>query len=310
MSSSNSCQVFKSGKHAVKLVSVQQETGCRSSGGRAPPKPLLVWAPSERGEFPVLIFLHGFLLYNSFYSQLLRHISSHGFIVVAPQLYTIAGPDSSGEITSTAKTMDWLVDGLVRHLPSHVRPNLCKLAIAGHSRGGKVAFAVALGLAKTSLSFSALMAFDPVDGMGKGKQTNPPILTHVPRSFDQKMAALVIGSGLGGVKKNPFFPPCAPEGVSHRDFFVECSSPACHLVAKEYGHMDILDDETKGIRGGATYCLCANGKGREPMRNFVGGAMVAFMRAYLEGDMNDLWTMRENPECVMPVEVSTSCFHE
>lgn len=291
----------------MRLVSVQQAGSCRSAGAQAPPKPLLIWAPLEEGEFPVLIFLHGFLLYNSFYSQLLQRISSHGFIVVAPQLYTIAGPDSSEEITSAAKTTDWLIHGLVHQLPSHVRPNLSKLAVAGHSRGGKAAFALALGRAKTSLPFSAIMAFDPVDGMGKGKQTNPPVLTYTPRSFDLKMAALVIGSGLGGLKKNPFFPPCAPKGVSHQDFFDECRPPACHLVAKEYGHMDILDDETKGVRGRATYCLCVNGKGREPLRSFVGGAMVAFMRAYLDGEMKDFLDVRDNPETVLPVEASVNC---
>ncbi|PKU83808.1 chlorophyllase-2, chloroplastic-like [Dendrobium catenatum] len=306
---SSPCHVFKTGKHTVKLISVQQEDS-QGSASSPPPKPLLVSAPCEEGEFPVLVFLHGFLLYNSFYTQLLQHISSHGFIVVAPQLYTIAGPDSSEEISDAAKTTDWLINGLVHILPNQVQPNLNKLAIAGHSRGGKVAFALALGYAKTSLTFSALMAFDPVDGMDKGKQTNPPILTYIPHSFELKMAALVIGSGLGGLKKNLFFPPCSPQGVSHQDFFDECKSPACHLVAKDYGHLDILDDETKGIRGKATYCLCAHGKAREPMRSFVGGALVAFMRAYLEGDMDDLWSLWDNPELAIPVAVSIACFQD
>lgn len=82
---SSPCYVFKTGKHAVKLFSVHQDDS-QSSAAPPPPKPLLVSTPCEEGEFPVLIFLHGFLLYNSFYSQLLQHISSHGFIVVAPQV--------------------------------------------------------------------------------------------------------------------------------------------------------------------------------------------------------------------------------
>ncbi|KAG0455061.1 hypothetical protein HPP92_024353 [Vanilla planifolia] len=125
-----------------------------------------------------------------------------------------------------------------------------------------------------------------------------------------KAAALVIGSGLGGIKKNPFFPPCAPEGVNHQEFFDQCRAPACHLVARNYGHMDVLNDETKGIRGRATYCLCANGKAREPMRCFVGGAMVAFLKAYLGGEMLELWSIRGNPDVVVPIEVSEACFKE
>ena len=37
------------------------------------------------------------------------------------------------------------------------------------------------------------------------KEDKPtPFLTYVPHSFDLDMAVMVIGSGLGEVKKNPF----------------------------------------------------------------------------------------------------------
>lgn len=199
------------------------------------------------------------------------------------------------------------MDGLSRVLPTQVRPILTKLSIAGHSRGGKVAFGLALGYTETRLKFSALMGIDPVDGMDKGKQTPPPILTHVPHSLDLKIPVMVVGSGLGEVKRNPLFPACAPKGVSHKEFFDECGSPCCYFVAKDYGHADMLDDETKGIRGMATYCLCKNGKAREPMRSFVGGIMVAFMKAYLEGDNKFLMAIRDDPE-IAPVELSTIAF--
>lgn len=113
----------------------------------------------------------------------------------------------------------------------------------------------------------------------------------------------VIGSGLGEVKKNPLFPPCAPKGVNHEDFFQECRPPACYLVAKDFGHLDMLDDETKGIRGKATYCLCKNGRAREPMRRFVGGMAVAFLRAFVEGDDRDLMAVRERHGEIAPLEL-------
>ncbi|KAK8629430.1 hypothetical protein V6N13_078271 [Hibiscus sabdariffa] len=270
-----------------------------------PPKPLLVATPREAGEFPLLIFLHGYLLYNSFYSQLLRHVASHGFIVIAPQLYTVAGPDATDEIKSTAAITNWLSKGLLQGLlPQDVRPNLSKLALAGHSRGGKVAFALALQKAMTTLKFSALIGVDPVDGMDKGKQTPPPVLTYVPHSFDLDMAVMVIGSGLGEVRRNPLFPPCAPKGVNHEDFFKECRKPACHLVAKDHGHLDMLDDETGGLRGRSSYCLCKNGEAREPMRRFVGGAIVAFMEAYLNGDKTELIAIKHGHETA-PLELQT-----
>lgn len=228
--------------------------------------------------------------------------------VLSLKLYLVSGPDSTEEIKSAASTTDWLAAGLHGLLPEAVRPDLTKLAVAGHSRGGKVAFALALGLVATpSLKFSALMGIDPVDGMGKGKQTPPPVLTYVPRSFDTRVAAMVVGSGLGEVKRNPLFPACAPEGVNHRDFFAECRPPACYFVAKDYGHSDVLDDDTPGARGKITYCTCKNGPARGPMRAFVGGAMVAFMRAYLEGDARDLLALRDDLG-VSPVELSPVTF--
>uniref|UniRef100_A0A9I9D764 Chlorophyllase n=1 Tax=Cucumis melo TaxID=3656 RepID=A0A9I9D764_CUCME len=80
--------VFEIGKFNAVLEKVEPG-GCCSSGRFLPPKPLLIGRPSEAGEFPVLLLVHGYLLYNTFYSQLIHHIASHGFIVVAPQMATI-----------------------------------------------------------------------------------------------------------------------------------------------------------------------------------------------------------------------------
>lgn len=104
---------------------------------------------------------------------------------------------------------------------------------------------------------------------------------------------MVVGSGLGEVKKCPLFPACAPHGVNHEDFFTECCAPACHFVPRDYGHMDMLDDDTKGVRGMTTYCMCKNGLSREPMRRFVGGIIVAFLKAYLGGDEVDLISIKD-----------------
>lgn len=219
----------------------------------------------------------------------------------ACQLYSMAGADTTEEIKSTASITNWLSEGLERFLPSNVKPNLRKLALAGHSRGGKVAFAVALGKAVTSLKFSALVGIDPVDGMEKGKQI-PPILSYIPNSFNLDMAVSVIGSGLGELRRNSFFPPCAPKGVNHENFYNECKKPACYFVAKDYGHLDMLDDDTDGIRGKATYYLSTNGESRNPMRRFVGGIVVAFLRTYLEGNSRDLEAIR-NGNVTSPVEL-------
>ncbi|WCJ23851.1 chlorophyllase 1 [Euphorbia peplus] len=311
MSSSCASNVFEMGKYTTEIKKLESATSCTInkssySSSELPQKPLLIAMPVEAGEYPVVILLHGYLLYNHFYSMLIQHLASHGFIVIAPQLYTVAGPDSTEEIKSAATLTNWLSKGLFNFLPPHVQPNLTKLVLSGHSRGGKTAFALALEKAST-LKFSAVIGIDPVDGTDKGKQTPPHVLTYVPHSFDLNMPAMVIGSGLGEVKRNPLFPACAPKGVSHEHFFDECKKPACYFVVKDYGHLDMLDDDTKGIRGKASYCLCMNGKSREPMRRFIGGVMVAFMKAYLDGDYNELFGIRDGE--TGPVELQASEFY-
>ncbi|XP_057959147.1 chlorophyllase-2-like [Malania oleifera] len=321
-----STDVFDIGKHSTVLLNVEpaeettyfffKKSSSSSSSGNdsndhRPPKPLLIAAPSDNGEFPVLQFLHGYLFHNSFYSQLLQHVASHGFIVVAPQLYYMAGADATDEINSAAEITNWLPQGLQDFLPAHVLANLKKLGLAGHSRGGKVAFALALNkvaTATTTLKFSALIGIDPVDGRDKGNQTQPPVLTYIPRSFDLDMAVLVIGSGLGEVKRCLLMPACAPKGVNHEDFFEECKDPAGYFVVKDYGHVDMMDDDTEGFIGKASKCMCKNGMSREPMRRFVGGAVVAFMKAYMHGDFGDLVAIIEG-KAMLPVELQKVDFH-
>ncbi|KAJ1431539.1 Chlorophyllase [Sesbania bispinosa] len=302
--------VFDTGNYTTQLQRVES---CSCTHNVPPPKSLLIATPVEAGEFSLLI----------------QHVASHGFIVIAPQdqsllsvvpedssngnsliiLYTVAGPDTSDEIHSAAAITNWLSEGLCKFLPPNVRPNFGKLALGGHSRGGKTAFALALRKLNitTNLKFSALIGVDPVDGMERGKQTPPPVLTYVPHSFDFDMATMVIGSGLGEVKRNPLFPPCAPKGVNHEDFFIECNKPAWYFVAKDYGHADMLDDDTMGVRGKATYCLCKNGESRKPMRKFVGGVIVAFLKAYLNGDNEDLLAIRDRHVSV-PLEFKFDYF--
>lgn len=86
IASSISRNVFGMGNFMTKLLKIDQET---SSQRVLPPKPLLIGTPSESGVFPVILLIHGYLLCNSFYSQLVQHISSHGFIVIAPQVHHI-----------------------------------------------------------------------------------------------------------------------------------------------------------------------------------------------------------------------------
>jgi chlorophyllase len=195
-------------------------------------------------------------------------------------MYTISGSDATTEIEDAVAILNWMPSGLEMALPLsflNAKPDFSKVALVGHSRGGKVVFGLALGLRNSILQYSAVVGLDPVDGNAKGIQTQPPILRFSQHSLNLGVPTLIVGSGLGSLKRNYLFPPCAPEGVSHQAFFFDSSAPAFHFVAKEYGHMDFLDDDCKGAQGKLSYCVCKNGPSRSPMRRFAGEILVVFL---------------------------------
>ncbi|KAJ7962526.1 Chlorophyllase [Quillaja saponaria] len=287
-SSKATSSVFEKGGITYKSFNVEKSS---------PPKPLLIVTPTVKGLYPVILFCHGFYLRNGFYSKLLEHIASHGFILVAPQFYywkPISGPD---EVNYAAKVTDWLSEGLQSLLPEKVEANLLKLALLGHSRGGKTAFALALGHAQTKSKFSVLLGIDPVAGATKGCRTLPHILTYVPQSFDLSIPVAVIGTGLGSEQSSCCAPPCAPDGLNHKEFYNECKPPCAYFVVKDYGHMDMLDDHPPGIVGELSGCICKNGKNpRDLMRRSVGGLVVAFLKSYLYGENEDLEAIVADPD--------------
>uniref|UniRef100_A0A5B6ZEE5 Putative chlorophyllase-1 n=2 Tax=Davidia involucrata TaxID=16924 RepID=A0A5B6ZEE5_DAVIN len=292
--------VFENGNLAVEPITVE------TNSSASPPKPLLIMSPSIQGTYPVLLFLHGTCLRNTYYTQLLQQISSHGNIVVAPQLYVVSlFCSGTEEIKLAAEVTNWLSPGLETVLPENVRPDLLKLALAGHSRGGKAAFALALGHAETFLRFSALLGIDPVAGTSIYCQLAPKILTYVPRSFNLDIPVTVIGTGLGSQQKNCLMPPCAPNGVNHAEFFTECKPPNCYyFLAKHYGHMDMLDDAV-AAKGG---CLCKSGDNcKDKMRKCVGGLVVAFLNAYLGSDFDALKAIVGDP-AIAPIELDPVIF--
>ncbi|KAJ1289008.1 hypothetical protein BS78_02G133200 [Paspalum vaginatum] len=281
--------VFQPGKLAVEVISVDHNSQ------PTPPIPVLIAAPKDPGTYPVAMLLHGFFLQNRFYEQLLKHVASFGFVMVAPQFHNSLIPSPNGDaddIDATAKVTDWLAEGLPSVLPAGVEADLSKLALAGHSRGGHTAFSLALGHADTTLGFSALIGLDPVAGTGRSSQLAPAILTYEPASFDVAMPVLVIGTGLGDEKENALVPPCAPDGVNHTEFYDECKAPCYHLVAKDYGHLDMLDDDAPKL----VTCLCKEGNScKGVMRRTVAGIMVAFLKAVMGEEDADLNAILRDP---------------
>ncbi|ONK64012.1 uncharacterized protein A4U43_C07F21200 [Asparagus officinalis] len=215
-----------------------------------------------------------------------------GYVIVAPQPYTLILPNSEEDITGAAETTNWLSNNLQPLLPTGVEPNLLNLALAGHRRGGH--FSLALSHAQTAPNFSALIGVDPVVGTSKTAQTPPQILTYKPSSFELGFPAVVIGPGLGSQKKNFLFPACAPDGVSHNEFYRECQAPCYHFVISDFGHVDMVYDNAPKI----FRCACKNGDGncRDLMRRSIAGTVVTFLRGCFEDQKGDLRVILADPQ--------------
>lgn len=195
------------------------------------------------------------------------------------------------EIKKAAKVTNWLPKGLSLSLPEKVKPDLSKLALMGHSRGGKIAFALAMGHVPTTLKFKALLALDPVSWPSPPTWIEPQILTYIPHSFQLSIPICVIGTGLSNQTKGGI-PPLCPDGFNHAEFFNESKPPCCYFLAKDYGHCDVLDQSKASLAS----WVCKSGKGsKEKMRRGVGGIAVAFLKAYLGNESEHLGKIVDEP---------------
>ncbi|KAL3359154.1 hypothetical protein AABB24_015959 [Solanum stoloniferum] len=272
--------IFEIGNETINTINVKSSSSLPCS--------LLVFSPTTKGSHPVLLFFHGFMLQPSWYKSLLQHISSHRCIIVAPQISLI-----NQEVKSVRKIAEWLINNLESVLPEKVQPDLEKVAISGHSKGGNMAFAVAFD-SSMPLKFSALLGIDPVAGASPSCLRPPYVLEYIPRIFNQSIPVAVVGAGLSNQSTCCLLPSGAPNGVNHAEFFNESKPPCYYFLAKDYGHADML--EAEGIMAILIRILMKSGKGsKDSMIRAVGGIVVAFLKAYLEGQIDDLNDIVKSP---------------
>lgn len=290
---SENLPVFQKGKFEVKKpIEIKKSK-------YSAPEPLLILSPKKAGVYPVLFFIHGTMLPNGDYSELLNFIASHGFVVVAPQLCSwFYLPSQEEEIRMAAEVTNWLPSNLQKVLQNKaagVEGDLDKLAISGHSRGGKSAFALALGISKPKLTvkISALIGVDPVAGPNSDQETEPYILTN---SFNLSVPVTVIGTGLGN--KSFIVPPCAPNNVNHQGFFNKCKKGS-HFVITKYGHMQMLNDFSLNPVTIVMSVVCEHSVrppyDQDTMRRTLGGIMVAFLNNYFRHDRGQYNAILANP---------------
>lgn len=253
------------------------------------PVPLLVLAPQDPGAYPLVLFQHGFITRNEAYGEILRHLAGHGFVVAAPQMYEpglpalFGRPSAAEESVIAAQVLDWLPAGLAAALG--YAADTTRVGLAGHSRGGKVAW---LLLTADPSRAQAIAGIDPVDGRG-GPMGNQARAVQGPFGFS--LPTLVVGTGLGG--------DCAPAGDNHEQFYAASRPPAWHIVVPGQGHADMLGDGTAS----AAAAVCPSGPDRPGMRRLTAGLLVAFFRASLQGDVAAYEYLTDSASMPLPVQV-------
>jgi chlorophyllase len=255
-------------------------------GAHGAPAPLTIYAPAEDGEYPVVLFQHGFLVDAGSFAGLLRHLASHGFVVVAPQMYSPRGlPVGKPSSLAEAELAEQIIEWLPAHLGelAGVRARFDRLGLAGHSRGAKVAWWLVRGGHTTIRSVAGV---DPVDG-AKALSGDPRVLTG---ECVISIPALVIGTELGPVIGS-LTPACAPTGSNHVQFFQSCGAAAWHVLLRGHGHLDMLDEagESPFVRRR----LCAGGPDRAGARRTTAGLLAAFFRGTLQGEASALDVLRD-----------------
>lgn len=244
------------------------------AAGDGLPKDVLVFWPDEPGTYPLVVFQHGFSLRNSYYSTMLEQLTSHGFVVVAPQMYEPSfdsAPTAAEEAVEAEALYGWATAELDELLPVDVASNV--LGLAGHSRGAKVVWLV------LEAGFPAAVAaagLDPVDGTGGPFGGEERVLAG---GLTSTVPAHFIGAELSA--ELTFGMACAPEGDDHLAFYEASGSPAYWTFAEDYGHLDMLDDDTSGC--GFFCTVCSEGPDDDNFRRFSAGQLVAFFRMTLQG---------------------------
>lgn len=244
-------------------------------GEAGAPKPLRLHAPVASGTYPVVQFQHGFLTDRRAYDEILSHLASHGFVVVAPQMYPADGVPLGKERVATeaedAFTVgQWSLASAAAVVGSAADPR--PLGVAGHSRGGKVTWALTTAAqgGGDPLPARAIVGVDPVDGRGGPLLSAQPEVVPTGSTLSTAPPSLIIGMERGGA--------CAPEGDNFRHFFDGTAPPTRLIEVLGHGHADMLDADT-GSSG-----LCFEGPERGAVRTLTGGLLVAFFRLHLQDD--------------------------
>lgn len=185
------------------------------------------YVPAGTGPFPLVLVLPGFTQSHTAYATFSQHFASHGFAALGVDTRagtTVAVHDK--EAYEVVQTIDWVLSG---KSPLGAKIDATKIAVAGHSKGGKVAFFAAALDPRIDL----VIGWDPSNSGGG------------PCAFDPNCNALPVAPNCAvndpglerfmhaetlviGAPPDPLFNP--DENANAKHFYRGAPSPAAYVL--------------------------------------------------------------------------------
>jgi chlorophyllase len=275
---------YKPGRLSVQVISL--DAGQQFGN----PVQMDIYTPQEAFRYPVIVLQHGFSGSIKEYETILNHLASHGFVVVAPQMYPPSGPWPTYEEEAAlgVQIISWVQENLNNIVPVNADTSL--LGLAGHSRGGQAAYRMAIQAPET---VNALAGVDPVDGSTQNDQA-------VIGPLDFTIPTYILGTGLGPVNVADYPVACAPAERGYQHFYPFNPHPAWLAVATENGHTDMLDESDLCPEEPSCTTFCPSGPNRDGMRSFTAGTLAAFFSGTLQGHKQALSVLTDNADSPVP----------
>ena len=287
-----SCEDFyKPGKLAVQVISLAANEQYSN------PVQMDIYTPKESFRYPVIIFQHGFTGSIKGYETILNHLASHGFVVIAPQMYPPGGgmggayPTPEEEAALGVQIISWVQENIKNIVPVNADATL--LGLSGHSRGGQIAYRMALQVPE---KINALAGVDPVDALTMFGQE---LAITGPLTFD--IPTYNLGTGLGPVPPpdTQFDLSCAPADIGYQHFYDNSPSPSWLAVATEQGHADMIDEDDL-CPSEPCSIFCPGGPDRDGMRSFTAGTLAAFFSGTLQKNHRALKVLSDPDDAPIP----------
>jgi pimeloyl-ACP methyl ester carboxylesterase len=236
--------------------------------------PMVVHRPSGVMAPPIVILLPGFMLEARYYRSLAERIASHGFLVVQ------ADPPSSLMSANHIEMRDDVIAVIDWVQMMGLSDPGARIAVAGHSLGGKVAAMVTA----EDVRVQALLGIDPVNGGNPFTGYSATLPDIVPEPVN----TISVPAGFLGETVNAmggsFGMACAPRDQNFQTFF-QAATAAPWVAEWEFvgaDHMDFLSD-SEGCGFVCTQCPSGSADPAQVVSSTMTLA-VAFFRHHLVGD--------------------------